>query len=706
MKATLEWVQINGAPVALQWGSPVPDFELQDHPTINLGGYWKKERLTLNHDLSFAARNGETLQAIEAEGDGRHLPGYDDSAWLGKKLPMVESYMPGDESNPPEPFHGGVWYRRSVFVPETWQGNINRLISLGANYIFDLWINGQYVGVHEGGYTPFAFDVSAYLDYGAENFIAVRIDKPFPGIRQDAVPAWIAMDWWDYTGIIQDLYLESAPPLQVVRADIIPRDYNGTLDVKVVVENKTAAAQSVTVSLQPYHVDPTAPGYLNDPHPAAIIGKPAYLEGEDAATVQVPAGGLGVAKFSVRIVAPLRWTPKGPFLYVMETTARAGSFIDVHYNQFGVRTVTRENGQLRLNGRVAFLPGIARHEDWPDSGRSATWEKIRDDLQLIRELNVLFLRTGHYPNHPYTYVLADRLGLAVMEEIPVYWFFSWNWSRQDERRIADQMFREMALAGANRPSIILWSLSNECPFVFAYANTAYNQRIADDFHTHLDDGRMLTQSPAAQNWRLSLSTEEPLDVAGWTTYYGVFYGDDQYAETKEFILQHAQEKPELPIVSTEYGAWSEADDSNAQEQVDLFGGTWQAFTETAALDPQGNVRPNGRLAAVTWFCVFNWFTKNGLPEFIAPYLQSMGIIHMDRTTWKPAAEVLREAYRVYYEFGGLGPVPDDYVDEEEPVDDDTTDDDAADDDAADDDNDNDDQAAADDDDDSVGGCGW
>jgi hypothetical protein len=108
----------------------------------------------------------------------------------------------------------------------------------------------------------------------------------------------------------------------------------------------------------------------------------------------------------------------------------------------------------------------------------------------------------------------------------------------------------------------------------------------------------------------------------------------------------------------------------------------------AALDEQGNVNPNGNLTATTWFCVFNWFTKNGLPEFVAPYLQTMGLIHMDRVSWKPVAQVLADAYEPYFAFGGLGPEPDDYVDEEEPTDDDDTGDDDSDDDddVADDDN--------------------
>jgi beta-glucuronidase len=275
---------------------------------------------------------------------------------------------------------------------------------------------------------------------------------------------------------------------------------------------------------------------------------------------------------------------------------------------------------------------------------------------------------------------------------------------QEERRIADQMFREMLLAGANRPSIIMWSMSNECPFVWAYANRAYNQRLAQDARELIGDGRLVTQSPAADSWRLSLVTEDPIDVAGWTTYYGVFYdGDttqDMYEGTRDFIARHAAARPELPIVSTEYGFWSGEDDALLEEQREAMEATFRAFRENAALDENGAVRPDGYVAAATWWTAFNWFTKNGLPDFIAGYLEVMGAIHMDRTHEKPVAAALRAAYEPYFEFGGLGPVPDDYVDEEEP-----TDDDASPDDDDDDNNDSANPSIDDDDDDDNGGCG-
>jgi len=678
LEPTLQWVTIDGTPAPVQAGSPLPDFEPQERPMLSLAGVWKKQRLDLDHNLSFSVRNAETIALIEGEGGGRHLPEYYDEGWLTKELPGVEARMPGDETAPPEPFHGGVWYRGTVTVPAEWEGRVNRLKFLGVNYITDVWINGDYVGVHEGGYTPFAFEVTDLLIYGEENLIALRIDKPFPGARQDAAPSWFLMDWWDYAGVIQDFYLESALPVHVVRTDVIPRDYNGALQVRTVVANDAEDDLEIEVAIAPYHADADSVAYLTDPRPAAILGEPAYLEGKRKQTIEMAAHSVRVLTFDVRVIAPRRWTPAEPNLYVMKTTATIGNQQDAHHTQFGIRTVARADGRVLLNGRVAFLPGVARHEEWPYSGRTATFDRIVDDLQLVKSLNALFLRTGHYPNHPYTYLVADRLGLAVMTEIPVYWFMFWNWDAQEERRIADQMFREMILQGLNRPSILFWGTENECPFLFADQMLSYNQRLAEDVRTHINDGRLLMQSPAADfGWQAIMKTNNPLDVAGWTMYYGVFYGKEYYQDTLDFILENQSMRPGYPLIATEFGIWSEADGSNEAGQVTVFDETFRAFTETAALDAQGNVNPDGHLAATTWFCIFDWFTKNGFPEFIAPFHQSMGLIHMDRQTWKPAALALQTAYAPYAAFGGLGPEPNDYVDEPEaPADDDDDDDDA------------------------------
>ena len=670
---TLDLQEIDGVMVPFQLNMPVPDFEPQDHEIVNLAGEWKKDRQKVSHDLSLSARDEAGIAAIEAEGEGRHLPSYDDSSWGTRTLPGNEGTLPGNETNPPEPYHGGVWYRNVINIPAEWAGKSNRFICLSADYVFDMWINGEWIGVHEGGYTPFALDVSSFLNYGASNLFAIRIDKPFPGLfRQDTVPAWPLMDWWSYTGIIQDIYLESMNPIHVVRTNVVSKNYNGDLEVQIVIANDSPEEKDVVAEIEIFHADTNAPAYLSDPHPSSIIGKKADMHGLTSGILALPAGSVRVLTLYPKVNDPARWTPKEPNLYVLETNISAGNeALDANYTQFGIRTVDRSNGNLRINGRVAFLPGLARHEEWPDTGRTASWDRILEDLRIIQELHALLLRSGHYPNHIYTYLLTDRLGLGVMAEIPIYWFFPWNWHFQEERGIAQQMFREMVFSNYNRPSVILWGTNNESFFLGLSDIKHFNKTIWTDLNTNYPDGRLLTQSSAAgSTWSFIAPSEDPLDVAGWTMYYGVFYDEDNlYGGTMDFLQKHHAKYPDFPLVATEYGYWSQADDSESAKQLQVFVDTWKVFSDAGNLDADGNLNPNGYMAGATWFCVFNWFTKNGLPNFVAPFLESMGLLHMDRTTWKDAAYTLSEAYRPYFEFGGLGPVPSDYEDDDESDDD-------------------------------------
>ena len=134
-----------------------------------------------------------------------------------------------------------------------------------------------------------------------------------------------------------------------------------------------------------------------------------------------------------------------------------GQVIDEYYTQFGIRTIKTDVDKVLLNNQPVFFTGVARHEDHPVFGRSIPIDTIYSDLLKVKEVNANMLRTAHYPNHLYTYLMADRLGITIMEEIPVWWFDeSFPWVIQNSvRHIHEQMFREMVFKDYNRPSILV-----------------------------------------------------------------------------------------------------------------------------------------------------------------------------------------------------------------------------------------------------------
>ena len=642
-----------GLNIPYQNGIPVPTFEKQStRLTIDLAGVWKKQRFAANHNLSLSKRDSAGIAAVETEAAGRQLSNFDDSGWQTKNLPGVENALT-EATAPnglyPEIYNDGIWYRRTFDVDASNNGKFVKLMFYAVNYVCDVWINGKYIGYHEGGYTPFAFDVSSFLNYGSTNTIAIRVDNIAWGSRKDIIP-YNQVDWFNYAGVIHDVYLEISNTISTVRADVVPRKLDGSIDITYVVYNASKQNRGITATLRFYEANVTSSNIQSE-FATDLVGTKVTASG--ITTIPLYPDPVSIVKSSLQISNPKLWTMKNPNLYVLRVTLTDGSTVlDDYYTEFGIRTVATQNGKFLLNDKIMYLPGVARHEEHPDYGRSVPKNIIYSDLVTVKGLNATFLRTAHYPNHPYTYLIADRLGLAIMEEIPL-----WQWDTQDVwdiqnniRKIHLQMFREMVFRDVNRPSIILWSTSNEC-HLDGGGRLVYNNLVKDDLRNNYNDGRLLAQSAAADNPGANDQTQSVMDVAGWTMYFGIFYGrsGSYFGPTTSFVNNAQTAFPTKPIMDTEFGYWSSENGSSTGEQVNVFSQTYNAFKFFFPYDASGVANPNGNVMATTWWCVFDWYQykpkKNGY--------QTMGLISMDRLTEKPVANTLRSTYLPYATQDGI-----------------------------------------------------
>jgi len=644
LEATLSFKSINGVEVPFQNGIVVPSFEKQKRAMINLAGTWKKLRFSASDSLSLQKRDEAGVMSLLDEAGGKELPGFDDSGWQSKQIPSVENFLYLDTIRTPEFYQDGVWYRYNFNVADSLKGKFIKLIFYSVNYVADVWVNGQYCGYHEGGYTPFAFDVSSKLNYGATtNSLVVRVDNPAWGRRKDIVP-YKECDWFNYTGIIHDVYLEASENISVARVDFSTDGVNKKVTFNGVLYNKTGSLKAVTATVQVYSANINS-GNISNEKTYELLGTPgsslAYnLTLQDSVTAFT--GEFAMSEFQL-------WSMKSPNLYIAKITLEeGGKVIDEFCTQFGVRTIETSGDKILLNGNPVFLPGVARHEDHPLYGRSVPKDTIFTDMQKVKAINALFLRTAHYPNHPYTYLISDRLGIAIWEEIPVFWFDeaeSWN-IQNNVRHIHQQMFREMVLKDFNRPSIFFWSLQNES--LIEQERKTYIQAIKDDHLLNLNDGRLITQSAAADRPGVTDVSQQPCDVASWTMYFGIFYGSNNYyAGTSSFLAQAKVNNPGKPIMDSEFGYWSSENGSSAAKQVTIFNETYKAFKLFPTVSEYGKYNPNGMLNGITWWCIFDWYTAGQKFGY-----QSMGLISMDRATIKPVGETLKNSYKLYYDFGG------------------------------------------------------
>lgn len=644
LDATLRLQTVAGIAIPQQNGMPVPAFEKQQRTTINLAGLWRKQRFAANHDLTLKKRDTAGFAELLAETAGRHEPGYDDSGWPSHQIPGVENTINAYEKRP-EYYQDGVWYRRTFAVPAALQGKFAKLIFYAVNYVADVWVNGQYLGYHEGGYTSFAFDVTPALRYDTLNVIAVRVDNPPWGTRTDIVP-YSRVDWFNYTGIIHDVYLEFADEVAVVRADVVPKEINGRIQTTVTVFNASAAPQDFEVALQVYTARVDSQNIRSE-RAADLLGEPAAVSGETRHAASAAARAAAVWCTTLTVPNPRLWSPQAPHLYVLQVTlTRGGRVVDEFHTQFGIRTTKTAGTKFLLNEKPAFFVGVARHEDHPVYGRSMPVEAIYDDLVKIKGLHVNWLRTAHYPNHPFTYLATDRLGFVVMEEIPLWQFdVALAWVLQNLiRHIHEQMFKEMVFRDYNRPSIALWSTNNESLDIDN--RQTFIKRVNDELDSLYPDGRLVGQSAAADRPGPHDPSQAASDYAGWTMYFGIFYGKDAYPETKYFLVDANLAHPKKPILNTEFGYWSSENGSTASAQVQIFNDTFRALKQRAAMDSLGNLDCCGYLMAATWWCVFDWYR-------MTEGYQSMGVLRMDRVTEKQVAPVLRAAYLPYFKTGGF-----------------------------------------------------
>jgi beta-galactosidase len=640
LPATLSLKTVDGVIVPFQGGQPLPGIEKQRRPMIDLQGIWMKQRFSADHVITMGKRDSVGYAALVVEAAGRHLPSFDDAAWTPKNLPGVENTLNGLDKRP-EDYENGVWCRRKFSVPDSLTTRRAVLTFLAVNYVADVWLNGKYLGYHEGGYTPFSFDVTGIIRTDSANVLAVRVDNPPWGSRNDIVPYGTIghkPDWFNFTGIIHDVYLDFPASFSIVRAEAIPISTSGTVDVTVSVWNRSGGSRNARIVVEACEAIVNQ-GNIQTEYPADL--RASRVAVQTGSVITFPADSARVWKATLNIPSPRLWSPKHPDLYVLRAVLVDGTdTLGEYCSQFGIRTVGATGNTFLLNGKPMYFPGIARHEDHYLYGRSVPRATIYTDLEKVVETNATFLRTAHYPNHPYTYMIADRLGIAVMEEIPVWWFDESDaWLKQDFfRHIHEQMWREMVWRDRNRPSIIFWSTCNECLDQTNRGN--FINRLNTELDAQYPDGRFVSESAAADRPGPTDPTQAYCDAAGWTMYFGIFHGSTYYAGTKDFLQKAVVKYPTKPFVDTEFGYWSTEDLGTAARQVTVFDSTFKAFSDFLTVDSTGVYHEGRPLCATTWWCIFDWYS-------IQTGNQTMGLYKMDHATAKPVLARLRDVYRPF-----------------------------------------------------------
>ena len=415
------------------------------------------------------------------------------SDWTGEP-PVVQ-----DKGN-----HVGS-YRRSFTIPADWKGE-NVYIHIGsATSNLTLYVNGKYVGYSEDSKVAAEFDITKYITPGKENLIAMQVMRWCDGSWNED------QDFWRLCGIARECYLYARPQAHIDDVFITPDLTNNYNDGKLSIKLTAPAAAGKTYKVQ-----------LFDPSGKDVTP-------QQVGDLTIKKDGVGTAE--ILVPNPQKWTAETPNLYNLCISLYDGSkLLECIPQRVGFRKVEIKNQQLLVNGQPILIKGVDRHELDPDGGYVVSVDRMIQDIQVMKQLNVNAVRTSHYPNDPRWYELCDEYGIYVTAEANIE---SHGMGYGEKSLGKDPRFHDMHIERQrhniyvlkNHPSIIVWSLGNEA---------GYGKNFEDsyDFVKAYDSSRPC-QYEQAGNW-------------GKTDIYCPMYADYGHCE------RYCKEGNARPLIQCEY----------------------------------------------------------------------------------------------------------------------------------------------------------
>ena len=439
--------------------------------------------------------------------------------------------VPGDW-NTQEPtlfrYEGVVWYQRDFDFQPT--PNTRTFLHIGAaNYKSFVWVNQKRICDHEGGFTPFDCEVTAALKPG-QNFVVIAVDSTRD---VDGIPS-VGIDWFNYGGLTRDVSLVTLP-MQFIDDYDVHLDHGPTF----------SAADASTLT-----------GYIH------VVGAAAGTP----VTLRIPEAGIdaslktdaeGRAPFDVKATKLELWSPQTPKLYKVELSSGQDRLTD----DIGFRDIRVDGTRILLNGTPVFLQGVNVHAEAPyRTGRVCTDQDVQNIFGFLKDMNANFARLAHYPHDERMERTADRDGIMIWSEIPVWQHISYG--KPEVYAKAAYMLNEMIRRDRNKASVILWSVSNETPD--NPTRTQFLTNLANQARK-LDSTRLITSAligphPTGNEMVQDDPLIKALDVVGQNEYIGWYVMHPEDADNVKWLL------PQKPILISEFGAEAKQGNHGGKDQ--------------------------------------------------------------------------------------------------------------------------------------------
>jgi beta-glucuronidase len=434
-----------------------------------------------------------------------------------------------------ERYEGAFWYATDFSLPADrapWQTRAALRFD-AVNYLCRVWVNGQEIGSHQGGYLPFEFSLDAAVLRHANRLVVMAENK-----RSDQRIPGRLCDWYNYGGIVRHVHLivDSPRRFACVRVTAAPSD-PGKASFHIAWKQQEPFAFSWAVG-------------DGDRILAQAAVDPKAGQGEICADLS------GVEA----------WSPDSPKLYELRLTPEPLAHAEPFVTRFGIRSIQVQGHKILLNGQPLKMQGVSLHEELVPHGRAVPEAMRREDVQAIKDLGFNALRTAHYTHDEALLHAADEIGLLVLEEIPVYWDI--DYASEKVYQLAESMVRDMIARDYNHPCVIQWSVGNEVP-VERKDCDRFMRRLMDCARS-LDATRIVTY--VSCRFLIDDTTRRAADTACINCYFGWYMG--RIRDVGEVMQLARMTAPDKPWIMAEFGAGA------------LAGNTTQFLTRMAERGPE------------------------------------------------------------------------------------------------------------------------
>lgn len=438
-------------------------------------------RVVLNMNTGWAFHRGE----VESGGQ----PGLDDSGWIAAIIPHImqleKKHCGGDII-----YDGVGWYRRTFRVPSQYKDKQIKISFEGVMNACEVYLNGQKISAHRGGYVGFVTDITTRINWDRDNLLAVRVSAEYDPLTPPGKPQ-AGMDFYYYSGIYRDVEMVISDPLHITHALEEEEVAGGGIFVTYPVVGKEKAVTHVKA-----HVRNEGKRKRKAQLRTQLIDKSGKIVACQLTPFRLSAGEAIHLEQNLEIVHPSLWHPYDPNLYTLQNEiVENGKVVDCHTESIGIRTIayTRDGG-FYINGESLYLRGANRHQAFAHIGDAAANSMQERDVIDLKRGGCNAVRAAHYPQDPAFLAACDKYGLLVVECIP-----GWQYFKNDSTFISRlyEVGKQMIRRDRNHPSVILWETAlNESRYpaeiarnLYAIAHTEYpgdQMYTAGDYFGHAD----------------------------------------------------------------------------------------------------------------------------------------------------------------------------------------------------------------------------